>query len=250
MTFIPQIADIDIKVSLQDFEKELRSIVMNASSSMSYNITSVGTKRGKQMHKVVVEDSICGTFTIVAEVDPNDSNIMLFKPMILQSFNNSFYRTEYDDTDAAGSSCDPAYACFECLCSVARTTNGKFAFITADNKKIIDNGQQKVPRYTALVDDNGHVYSCGGAQRVSEDKDDSAFVVNVPIGDWLSDHADIRAAIATLPIDQKMNYIGKWLVNARIKEEIESDEFMDIFRQAGVIGFSEQSVLNIYKLIM
>ena len=51
-------------------------------------------------------------------------------------------------------------------------------------------------------------------------------------------------------MNDKMNYIGKYLINAKLKEEIDSEEFLDIFCQAGIIGFSEQSVINIYKLIM
>ena len=47
-----------------------------------------------------------------------------------------------------------------------------------------------------------------------------------------------------------MNYIGKYLVAARLNDEIDSDEFVDIFRQAGVIGFSDASILSIYKLLM
>lgn len=249
MAFEPQIADIDIKVSVQDFENQLRSDINALCSSISYKITPVSTRRGKNMHKVELEEQSCGTFTIIAEVDANTGD-MIFRPLILSSLNNSFYQTNYHDADMAGTSYDPAYLCLETLCNLARAHGGNFAFITSDARKIIDHGQHKTARYVALVDDEGHVFSCGGAQKVSGDRDDTSFTVNVPIGEWLKDHVDIQQAIATLPLDQKMNLIGKWLVNARIAEEIESDEFMDIFRQAGIIGFSEPSVLNIYKLIM
>ena len=247
MAFEPQIADIDIKVPVSEFESALNSQINT--TAMSYKITPTQTRRGKDMYKVEIIDTNCGTFTIIAESDPA-TNDMWFHPMILSSLDNSFYLTEYDDPDVAGSPDDPAYVCLEALANLARDRGETLAFVTEHSKNIIDHGKYRTTRYVALVDDEGHVYSCGGAQKVSGDKDDTSFSVNVPIGEWLNDHRDLQQAIAPLPLDQKMNYIGKWLVNARITEEIESDEFMDIFRQAGVIGFSEPSVLNIYKLIM
>ena len=51
-------------------------------------------------------------------------------------------------------------------------------------------------------------------------------------------------------LNQQMDIIGKWLIQARCNDEIDSSEFMDIFCQAGILGFSDQSVLNIYKLLM
>lgn len=249
MTFEPQIADIDIKVSVQDFENQLRSDINNICSSISYKITHTLTRRGKNMHKVELEEQSCGTFTIIAEMDANTGD-MIFRPLILSSLDNSFYKTDYYDTDMEGTTCDPAYLCLETLSNLARAHGGSFAFITSDTRKIIDHGQHKTARYVALVDNEGHVYSCGGAQKVSEDKEDFTFTINVPIGEWINEHDDIQQVIAGLPIDEKMNFIGKWLIKARISEKIESDEFLDIFRQAGIIGFSDSSVLNIYKLIM
>lgn len=248
--FKTQIADIDIKLSLSDFENEMKNAVMNLSEPMDLNITSVETRRGKKMYKIEFENQHCGKFTIVAECDPNSGD-MMFRPLILQSVNNSFYEMKYTSMDNAGSDYDPSDAFVRCLHNIAIRHKGRLAYITQDGQpQIIGDGKQKTARSIALIDDNGNVYSCAGSKKVSGDKEDSSFTVNVPIGDWLREHPDIQRTIAAMPLDQKMNYIGKWLIQARINEEVESDEFMDIFRQAGIFGFSEPSVLHIYKLIM
>ena len=70
------------------------------------------------------------------------------------------------------------------------------------------------------------------------------------ISQWLSEHRNVAAAISQIPdVADKMNYIGKYLIKERLSDKIDQDEFMDIFRQAGLFGFSDQSVLNIYKLL-
>ena len=49
-----------------------------------------------------------------------------------------------------------------------------------------------------------------------------------------------------------MNYIGKYVVELKARDEIEAEEFKDIFIQAGLFtsGFSGEKTLNmIYKLL-
>ena len=115
---------------------------------------------------------------------------------------------------------------------------------------IVSNGNHRNVRSVGLIDSDGNVFACSGAKKLKGDTEDIGFTINQPIGEWLDEHTEIQRNIASLQLDQKMNYIGKWLIQAKLKEEIDTDEFMDIFRQAGIFGFSDQSVLNIYKLIM
>ena len=111
------------------------------------------------------------------------------------------------------------------------------------------NIQNKVS--LAIVDSNGNVYSNLKAKSINSiDDDDVDFHVKKPINEWLQEHKEVGAAISKLPLNQKMDYIGKYLIQARVNDEIDASEFADIFCQAGLFGFSDPSVLKIYKLLM
>lgn len=249
-----QIIDIDISMSLSDFESILQTEINKYNSShsinLSYNIESVATKRGKNMYKTTVTFPDGSDVVLVAEQNDTNGNIM-FHPLMLQSFNDSFYLIHFNDPDNAGTYEDPGVFICWFLERLALHKSGTVACMNPNgDAKIISNGQSKRVRSIGLIDDSGTVYSCTSAEKVTLDTGDTQFSVVKPIGDWLNEHKDVQAGIASLPLDQKMNYVGKWLIQARLKEEIDADEFMDIFRQAGVIGYSEPSIIHIYKLIM
>jgi hypothetical protein len=246
-----QIADINLVMPVQDFESELQDCINNYhGAQMNYGLKAMSTKRGKNMYKLTV-DHDGSSIDIVAERDDVSGDIC-FHPLKLQNFNDSFYKVFYSDTDIMGQDEDPCMFITYALRELCNKHKGSFAYIDPnDHKVIIKDGSAKRAVSIALIDNDGNVYSCAGAKSIKGASESSSFSVNKPIGDWLNENLDVKREIAKLSsMDEKMNYIGKYLINAKVKEEIDSDEFMDIFCQAGIIGFSEPSVLNIYKLIM
>ena len=245
-----QIASIELQMPLQDFENALQDCVDDYSEHMNYNIKSMSTKRGKSMYKLTIDNGSNSEVNIVAEKD-DVSGDMCFHPLKLQNMNESFYTFHYDDTSIAGQDIDPCMFFCWAMARICGNHKGSFAYITPSGRPhIIKDGAAKRSTSIALVDSDGNVYSCLGAKTVKGAVDGADFSVKKPIGEWLSENPDVQRAIAKLPLDQKMNYIGQYLIKAKLKEEIDSDEFTDIFCQAGIFGFSEPSVLNIYKLIM
>ena len=246
-----QIADINLTMSVQDFERELQNCIDNYSEDMNYAIKPMSTKHGKNMYKITVDNCDNSYIEIIAERDDVTGDIC-FHPLKLQNVNDSFYHTKYDDYDIAGKDNDPSVFIADALYSLCTSHKGSFAYIDPNgHMSIVKDGVDKKISSVALVDGDGNVYSCAGAKTIKGGTDGPDFSVKKPIGDWLKENPDVQREIAKLPqMDAKMNYIGKYLINAKIKEEIDSEEFTDIFCQAGIIGFSEQSVLNIYKLIM
>lgn len=248
-----QIADINLQMPATDFENELTNKISDYNNcegtNMTYDLKQMSTKMGKSMFKLTIENGNNST-VIVAEQDAASGDIM-FHPLKLTSINNSFYKTSCD-SDLIGTDEDPAMCAFKVLEDICCTHKGSFACITPDGSAtIIKDGSRKRAASIALIDGDGNVYSCAGAKNVKGASDSASFTVNKPIGDWLQENPDVQREMAKhSSMDAKMNCIGKYLINAKIKEEIDSDEFMDIFCQAGIIGFSEPSVLNIYKLIM
>ena len=246
-----QIADINLTMPVQDFETAIQTCIGNYSTTMNYNLKAMSTRMGKHMYKLTIDNGDNSYIDVIGERDDVTGDIM-FHPLKLSNMNESFYKTSYNDYDIVSQDEDPAMFItylFKTLCS---NNKGSFACIDpSGNTTLIKDGSQKKVSSIALVDSDGNVYSCAGAKNIKGATDGPDFSVKKPIGDWLKENPEVQRELAKLPaMDAKMNYIGKYLINAKIKEDIDSDEFMDIFCQAGIIGFSEQSVLNIYKLIM
>lgn len=246
-----QIADINLSMPVQDFEQEFKDCIDNYSESMNYGLKPMSTRMGKHMYKLSVDNCNNSCIEVIAERDDVSGDIQ-FHPLKLSNMNESFYKTSYNDPDIIGEDEDPAMFMSYALKTLCTAHKGSFACITPDGSTtIIKDGSHKRASSIALVDGDGNVYSCAGAKSVRGASEDASFTVKKPIGEWLQENPDVQREMAKHPsMDAKMNCIGKYLINAKINEEIDSDEFMDIFCQAGIIGFSEPSVVNIYKLIM
>lgn len=245
-----EIVDINLKMPFQDFERELQDIVDNYSKPMTFNIKQLRTRLGKAMYKLIVENNSSDNINIVAECDDVNGDIY-FHPLKLSNMNESFF-TSSVDTNTRGQLNDPCHFIYFAFSELAYNHKATFACIepTSNSSALIVDGKAKKVDGIGLVDSDGKMYSIAGAKMIKGDANDTDFSIRQPINEWIQEHRDIQQAIAHLPLNEKMNYIGKWLVQARLKDEIDSDEFVDIFRQAGLFGFTETSVQNIYKLIM
>lgn len=249
--FEMKIADINLTMPVNDFEQELKNHINNHSEPMNYELKQLSTRMGKHMYKLIIDNDNGSDISIVGERDDISGDI-IFHPLKLSNMNDSFYNIYYADGDIINTDVDPAVFMRNVFCDLCSTYKGSFACITPSGSTIlIKDGSNKKVSSIGIIDIDGNVYSCAGAKNIKGAGDSSSFSVNKPIGEWLKENPDIQRELAKHPqMDAKMNYIGKYLINAKLKEEIDSDEFMDIFCQAGIIGFSEPSVLNIYKLIM
>ena len=246
-----QIADINLTMPVQDFEKELQDMIDDYSVSMNYNLKQMSTKMGKHMYKLTVDNCNNSHIEVVGERDDVSGDIY-FHPLKLSNMSESFYKIYLDDCSIEGQDEDPSVFMEYVFRTLCRNHKGSFACISSNgHTSLIKDGKDKKIASVGIVDTDGVVYSCAGAKSVKGASDGPDFSVKKPIGEWLKENPDVQRELSKYPqMDEKMNYIGKYLINAKVKDEIESDEFMDIFCQAGIIGFSEPSVLNIYKLIM
>lgn len=248
--FEMRIANIELTMPAQEFEDALQSCINNYSTMMNYSLKPVSTKHGKNMYKLSIDNGNNSIVEVVAERDDASGDVC-FHPLKLSNMNESFYNVHYDDTDIAGRDEDPCIFFCYAMNVICSNNKGTFAYIDPNGNAVLTkDGSQKRGVSVALVDKDGTVYSCSGAKSVRGATEDVEFTVKKPIGEWLSENSEIAQQIAPLSITDKMNAIGKYLIQARLNDEIDSDEFMDIFCQAGIIGFTEKSVLNIYKLLM
>lgn len=244
-----QIADIELSMSEQDFKNAFQEQIDNYSDHMNYQMKTLRTKYGNTMYKITVDNGNNSSVDIVAEQDAVTGDVH-FHPIKLSNFNESFYSVHYND-DIAGNSEDPCMFICYALRNMCIAQKGNFAYVDPNGDiTLIKEGSQKKGAALAIVDGDGTVYSSYGAKSVKAASENISFEVKKPIAEWLQENRDVAIAIQSLPLDQKMNYIGKYLIQSRTNDEIDAEEFMDVFCQAGLIGFTDKTVANIYKLLM
>lgn len=247
-----QVANIDLQMPIKDFTAQLEHQKDNWSEPMSVNIKPMQTRNGKNVYKVSVDnDSNSGSVYMIAEQHDVSQDI-IFKPMTMRKLSNGFYNLSYNDSSIINTQEDPMIFLATALQEICENNKGTLAYQNQDGVCYLIRNGKMVSASLGIVADDGTVYSMHNAKDIGSEGDlDTSFHVKVPINEWLGDHADVQKAIASMPtVNDKMNFIGKYLINARNNDEIDSDEFMDIFRQAGLFGFTDNTVKMIYKLIM
>lgn len=247
-----QILSIDLKIPKQEFEQEVNDSINvyldDTGHQMNVEINSMRTKHGKSMFKIITKNNNSDDFTILAEQD-DASGEVIFSSFKFSNFNNGFYSGACS-VSLIGTEEDPAVFWNTFMRQLCIKHKGTYASILNSETILVKDGVTQRQASQAIIDDDGNVYCARKTKSISGEDEDVDFTVRKPISEWLSENREVGVAIAKLPLIDKMNYIGKHLVAARLNDEIDSDEFVDIFRQAGIIGFSDASILNIYKLLM
>lgn len=259
----PQIMGISFRVPETTFVSSLEEAIQECDSNnglkMSYSSkTSIMRRSGKTVYLCTLEnDGATASITIAAEKDDINKELV-FTPMKIKNINESFYECKYSDDSIIGTDNDPGQLMMETLLKTATERGGTFAYLPGNDNRpiIVKEGNRKNFGYLCCTDSDGHVYSLSGAKSSDLDDDDDdddapSLRIKTPINVWLQQNPTVAAAINGInTIDGKMNYIGKYLVSERLADNIDHSEFMDIFRQAGVFGFSDPTVLNFYKLLI
>lgn len=250
----PKILAINLRMPEKTFEDELNDACANANSPMKYTGRHLQMRlSGKEMLKAVVEnDAGTASFSFVAERDTARGEL-IFTPFKLRSLNETFFTSSYNDDSIADTDEDPALFVFEFLRDQCIKRQGTFAYVSASHRtQIVREGKPKQVVNLALVDGDNNVYCCSDAKRMVGESDDNgpSFTIQTPINVWLQQNREVATAINSIQdIGDKMDYIGQWLIQARLNDEVDQEEFMDIFRQAGIFGFKNASVQRIYKLL-
>lgn len=256
-----QIMGIDIHVPENTFkqflDEEIQDHDSNSGQHMTYDFkNSIMKRSGQEVCLITVHNDGDNAYSTIVGKKDNINNEIIFTPMKIKNVDESFFSSAFTDPDVIGGDNDPAAFLYDCLGKIAEQRGGTFACLFSDGTiQIVKDGTRKQHGYLCCTDVDGHLYSPnGGTSTDLEDGDDDddgpSLRIKTPINVWLQQNPAVAAAINGIgTIDGKMNYIGKFLVNARLNDEIDSSEFMDIFRQAGVFGFSDPSVLNFYKLL-
>lgn len=254
-----KIYDIDFSCPHDEFMDGLRDFLSNwGKCNMTANSTENATRNGKYMYKIeVTNQDDSNVTTMLFEKNSNNGDI-IFAPTGFRSFGGTFYKTENLAPDVEDTEEDTSKALVAFIEEKAKTSKGKFVCKIGNDIICVVNGNSKNAK-ECIVDSNGSVYGSKEISSVSILDDGSTHVsFKTPIGEWNKqrkledpDFANVLNDKSTSTTD-KMNYIGKYVVTLKANDEIESEEFKDIFIQAGLFtsGFSSDKTLSmIYKLL-
>lgn len=250
------IYDIDFSSPHDEFMKAFQNHLDDwGNEDMKCSSTEQGTKNGKYMYKIeVTSPNTNNTTTMLFEKNANNGDIICI-PSGFSSFGGTFYKHEYNDSAILETQDDTMWASLDFLADQAKNKKGKFVAQTPKATLCIVGGNSKQAK-NCIVDSNGNVYGSKEVKTASILGDSVVTQFNQPIGEWIKAKKveDPRFAVmvndTSKTMQDKMNFVGKYLIAARNNDEIDSEEFKDIFHQAGLIGFTEPSVLQIYKLIV
>lgn len=253
------IYDIDFSYPHDDFMTGLRDFLDNhGNSNMNAVSSEVATKNGKYVYKIEITCKDDPNITsLLFEKNANNADI-LFLPSGFRSYNGTFYTVTGLSENVQGTDDDTFYAFTLFLESKAKEQKGDLVYKAGNKVVCISKGNTKSAK-ECIVDSNGNVYGAKEVKNVSLSDGSSASInFNTKIGEWNKERKAEDPNFASVLNDSKlstidkMHYIGKYVVELKANEEIEADEFKDIFIQAGLFtsGFSNDKVLNmIYKLL-
>lgn len=254
-----KIYDIEFSCPHDEFMDGLRNFLSNwGNCNMNANSTENATRNGKYMYKIeVTNPDDPNVTTMLFEKNSNNGDI-IFAPTGFRSFGGTFYKIDNLQDDVENTDEDTSRAFVKFLEERAKVSKGKFVCKTDNDVICIVNGNSKGGK-ECIVDSNGNVY---GAKEVSSvsilDGGSTHVSFNTPIGEWNKQRKLEDPEFAAMLNDKttsttdKMTYIGKYVVSLKAKDEIEAEEFKDIFIQAGLFtsGFSNDKTLSmIYKLL-
>lgn len=252
-----QIYDIDFSCPHDDFMNGLQSYLYNyGNCDMRAVSTENSTRNGKYMYKIeVTSPNDPNTTTILFEKNSNNGDI-IFAPSGFKSFGGTFYKVDSLSDSVEGTDDDTSEALAKYLAETAKLKKGKF--VCKLNKLIycIVNGNTKQAK-ECIVDSNGSVYGSKEVSTVTLADGTSMVCYGTKLPEWNKERRiedpDFAAILTdkTTTIQEKYTLIGKYVMMLRAKEEITSEEFKDLFVQAGAAdGYANDKTLSmIYKLL-
>lgn len=256
-----QILGIDLHVPEQTFKQSLDDAIQNHASNSGNTMTydykySLMKRSGQEVCIITVHNDGDNAYATLVGKKDTINNEIYFTPMKIKNVDESFFNSVFTDPDVIGGENDPTILLYDVLANLATSRGGTFAcLLSTDDTVIVRDGNRKQEECLCVVDTDGHIYSANSGcptdlEDAGDDDDGPALRIKTPINVWLQQNPAVASAINGInTIDGKMNYIGKFLVNARLNDDIDSSEFMDIFKQAGVFGFTDPAILNFYKLL-
>jgi hypothetical protein len=251
-----KIYDIDFSAPIADFENRFNDFLRHhGNGDMTMSKVEQATRNGKYVYK----------FTVTSPNDPNETTVIFEKdaatgnvncvPSGFGSFGGTFYK-QSNLSDTTDTDDDTLLALMNFLHTEAKLLNGLCVF-DHDNMVICTVNGRDVSGAKMCVVAGGKVYGAKDAKITDMVTAGSVAVhYDTALGPWMKERRaedpqlDAVVSDKTIPMEEKMYFVGRYLVQLRGQEMIEADEFKDLFAQSAALdGFAkDQTLRTIYKL--
>ena len=252
-----KIYDIDFSAPIADFENRFIDFLKNyRNGDMVMSKTEQATRNGKYVYKFTVTTPNDANETVVIfEKDASTGNVNCV-PSGFGSFGGTFYK-QSNMSDTTDVDDDTLLGLMGFLHTEAKLLNG--LCITEHDKEgvcCIVNGRHITDAKRCIVA-AGKVYGAKDIKLTDMVTAGSVAVhYNTALGPWMKERRaedpqlDKVVSDKSIPMEEKMYFVGRYLVQLRGQEMIEADEFKDLFAQSAALdGFAkDQTLRTIYKL--
>ena len=251
-----KIYDINFSAPIADFELRFNDFLKNYGTyDMSVSRTEQATRNGKSVYKFTVTTPNDQNETIILfEKDASTGNVNCV-PSGFGSFGGTFYK-QNNLSDGISCDDDTLAATMKFLHTEAKLLNGLCISEYDDYIYCTINGRE-VNNAKKCIVASGQVYGAKDAKLQDFVATENVSVhYNTQLGPWLKERRaedpqlDASVSDKSVSMEDKMYFVGKYLIQLREKELIEADEFKDLFAQSGMLdSFVKDKTLNIiYKL--
>lgn len=251
-----KIYDIDFSAPIVDFENRFNDYLKHyGNGDMTMNKVEQATRNGKYVYKfTITSPNDSNETTVIFEKDASTGNVNCV-PSGFGSFGGTFYKqsnlsgTTYIDDDTF-------VALMGFLHTEAKLLNGVCVTEHDGHVACTVNGRD-VSGAKLCVVANGKVYGAKDVKLTDMVTAGSVAVhYNTALGPWMKERRaedpqlDKVVSDKSIPMEEKMYFVGRYLVQLRGQEMIEADEFKDLFAQSAALdGFAkDQTLRTIYKL--
>lgn len=240
------IFDIDLSATSNDiteaFEEE--KMCVNDPGNFSCEIKKLNTTSSTvNYHAIRIRHNGLADTEAMIIMDMMQPDDYVFKKLNLKGVSHEFYKPSCDN--------DCNQILVEMLVNLAKKNAGTVAMMFNEYPIIIKEGDNTRQARSAVIDDDGNVYSSGNGN-IKKSFDTSGLSINKPLNEFMQENPELAKMVKDAKcasMNDAMNIIGKYVMNAKLNDNINADEFNDIFMQAGAIGFTDKTCVMLYKLL-
>lgn len=252
-----EIVDIDIKIDHKQFTDVVDEVISDESSNQGISFDWSDkeahlTRSNTTMYKITFNNlDSNNNVEMVAQKSAND---IIFKPIALRNFNETFYKYNYLDDDLIK-------VVLLALKRLAIKAKGNFGCIMDGNSTLVRDGRDISNHIVglAIIDDKGKVYNLknSGVQDIDDDEDSNTigYVPKYLINDWLDENVQFQVKLQSVPKQDQFELMGQFAIYQKRKNMITADQFRDIMLQIGTFadmlgGFKDEALKNVYQFFV
>ena len=243
------IHDISIIATADEVDGAYNDCEDRFSSSMSINKSTTQSMRNGTVNRLEIK---CGNSkaTIIAKKRPQDAAWIFDSSLKFSNMNESFYEAY---TPAQTDYSDNAEACMVAVLSeLAQKTGGTIIASYNDRCNAVVDGEKSEATPCMYVESTGKIYANGMDPKAGTPTAlGGSMSISKTLNEFIKENQELEKELKQLKSTaERVDYIGKWLINKKIDDEITYDTFKEQFMQAGLLGYKDKTCSMMYKILI